>query len=174
MLVLEFLGEIDAVHVSTMKASKLEYLRADELHVMIRSQEGTVAHIGLSFNSTMPIHTMQVVGSKGMVALDLFTQSTVYHKLPHFVRTDQLTMNSLARGRWAVSDIWQRTTQLGSTTAKTLLGEYRMGVEGHKYLIRRCLDSILKGTAYPVDLAKAREVVSLVEMVGENVREKAS
>jgi len=167
MLVVEQIGRLAKADFSFSKASNAPHVAADEMCSMVVSEKGAVGHIGLSFNSSVPLHTFDVIGTKGVASVDLFTQTVVQHSTPEYSATDSLSYNKLERGKWAVSDIYQRVASFLKVSANVMLGRYRMRTEGHRYLFERCLDDILNIRSYPVALSDALEVVKLVELMGE-------
>ena len=175
MLVVEQIGRLAKADFCFSKASNASHVAADEMYSMVVSEKGAVGHIGLSFNSSIPVHTFDVIGTKGVVSADLFTQTVVHHSIPEYSATDSLSYNKLARGKWAISDIYQRAASFLRVSVNVGLGRYRMRTEGHRYLFERCLDDILNRKSYPVTLSEAVEVVKMVELMGERaVHYKAS
>ncbi|MEM0118115.1 MAG: Gfo/Idh/MocA family oxidoreductase [Conexivisphaerales archaeon] len=167
MLVLEYMDDVTEAQISVAKASKASYIKADELNIILTSSTGTVARVGLSFNSTVPVHSMTVTGSKGAAFLDFFTQATVFHRLPRFGQTDELTLDKYTRGKWAISDIWQRCVNFIRVSYSVLSNKYAMRTEGHRYLMDLAIQDLLNHGSYPVDISKGREVVRLVELIGK-------
>ena len=173
MLVMDYMGFVESVKVASDKVSRLDYVSADELSVILISQS-TVAHVGLSFNSTMPLHSIDIVGTKGVAHADMFTQAVVYHRVPQYKGTDKLSYNVLTRGVWALTDVLQRITSISSISINVALGRYKPRVEGHRFLMVQCLSAIRNGTPYPISLEVAREVVRLVEIIGRDVESEAT
>jgi predicted dehydrogenase len=169
MLLLEFLGGFVETKVSALKISDIPYVKADELQVIFKTSDNAVGHIGLSYNSTIPWHTMDIIGTKGCLFLDLFSQTSAYHKIPSYEATSQLGTQAFTRGSWALSDIMQRTGSIARVTANVLAGRYKMQVEGHRYLLGACIDAVNNKTVYPVKLEKCREVVRLLDLIGNSV-----
>jgi predicted dehydrogenase len=164
MLLLEFLGDINDVKVFTYKLSDFPYIFADELRMVLRSTN-SVGYLCLSFNSPILHHSLNIVGKKGYLSIDFFTNAVVYHK-----SMPLQTPSSFLRGMWALKDISQRITSLLLTTTNVMLGRQKLLMDGHRYLMRECFKSLRGESQYPVDLGKCREVVRLIEFISKNVQ----
>lgn len=174
MLVLEQMATPKDVRFSFSKATDLTYVAFDEMCCTIISEKNEVAHVGLSFNSTLPLHTFNMVGTKGVVTADLYPQTVVYHALPRYQATDLLAYNKRLRGLWALSDIYQRTTSLMKVGVGVALGKAKMRTEGHRYLFERCVEDLSGTGVYPVTLSDVLKVVKMVELMGDAAKQKVS
>jgi predicted dehydrogenase len=171
MLILDFVdAPIAECKVVTNKRSDLPYVRADELRIFMTTSDKTMGYVGLSFNSPVLSHTLDVIGERGGLFVDHTTQAVVYHKAPASdLPTDRETTSAISRGTWAINEILQKSAGFVSAAANTALGRYKMQAEGHRFLLRECLRTLDGKTQYPVDLQKCREVVKLMENVYRSV-----
>jgi len=172
MLLLEFVGDIKDVKVFTYKLSSFPYVAADELR-MIFSSTSSTGCLYLSFNSPILYHSLDLIGDKGYLSIDFFSNTIIYHKAMTCDSTLSQARSSVSRGMWTLRDISQRVTSLLSTTISVMLGRQRMLMEGHRFLMRECFRSIEGKSQYPVDLQKCREVVRLIEIISKYVPPKA-
>jgi predicted dehydrogenase len=168
MLVIEQIGVPVNVNFSFSKVTDLSYIPYDEMYCSLVSERGQVAHVALSFNSTIPLHTFDIIGTKGIVTADLFTQAVVYHPFPQFMATDLITRDKWTRGNWALSDIYQRAKSLIRVSFGVASGRYQMMMEGHRYLFNQCIANLLFDREYPVRISDALQVVKIIEMMGKS------
>lgn len=171
MLILDFVGSpMIESKLITNKVRNLPYVPADELKMSMLSSTKALGYVGLSFNSPIFSHTMEVIGDRGGIFVDHLTQTVVYRKVPaSSSHADSEVTSPIRRGSWALSELLQKLTGVTAVAMNTTLGRYKMMSEGHRYLFERAFDELNGGPRYPVDLEKCREVVRLLETVYEHV-----
>jgi predicted dehydrogenase len=174
MLLVDFLGNVAEAKSLVAKVGMFRYVTADELKMILVSAKGAVGHLMVSYNSPAVCHTMDIFGEKACLFLDFVTQSVVLQTFPLQIRdTNEASRSSMLRGKWAAREIIQKTTSLVRSATNVAVGRYEMLSEGHRFLIKRCLDDLSGISKYPVDLNKCREVVRLMESVYSDVHDAA-
>lgn len=168
MVLLDFLRDISVVKAVSKKLSEYPHINTDELKVMVVARSG-LGSFTLSFNSPVPLFTVDIVGTKMGLSLNARTQIIICRK-PTADKPVVSAREGIPRGSRALGEIFQQIVGLSSMTASVLLGKHH-ALEGHRYLIAAALSNILGKGAYPVDLAKCREVVRILEEAFQQVKQ---
>jgi predicted dehydrogenase len=166
MLLLDFLDKIVEAKVLFAKSNLNSHTSAEELKMILISNDGATGHLSLSFNSPMIYHALNIFGDKGLLFIDFLTQTTVFHRIPSDISiTDQISKSKFIRGRWAVEDVMWRLTSLLNVGVRTAFGRYKMLAEGHRFLFQRCFEDLNSLSHYPADINKCYEVVRLLNVI---------
>jgi predicted dehydrogenase len=163
MLLLDFLGDINDVKVTTKKLSSYSHIDADELKVMVEAEKG-LGSFHLSMNSPLTRYTIAITGTKMSLWVNADAQIVVRHKPVAGYRTVGSFGDAIPRGLGAVSEIWQQAAGLASTAVGVISGRVNY-LAGHRYLIEASLRSLRGDGEYPVDLYKCHQVVRVLEMI---------
>jgi predicted dehydrogenase len=172
MLVLDFVGyPLVETKIVVNKITDLPYIPADELRMNMLSPTNALGYVGLSFNSPVFCHTLDVIGERGGIFVDHLTQSVVYREAPRSssANADSQLTNPVTRGSWAFNELTQKLAGIMAVGMNTALGRYKMMAEGHRYLFEEGFKALNGESQYPVDLQKCREVVRMIEKVYECV-----
>jgi predicted dehydrogenase len=162
MLLLDYIGVPETVECKAYKLSTIPYVNADELHAVLKSSNH-LAQVGLSYNSPIANHNLCIVGTTGIIEAESCTQTVVLHKQA------KTSSGPVYRAKWFFSESLQRFTNFSSVSINTAIGRYRVSSEGHRFLMRKCISNLLGDGDYPVELAKSREVVRLLNLIGDTV-----
>ncbi len=164
MLLLEFLGSVDAVKAIAFKRSAVPFIEFDEMRIIARSGD-KAGSITCSLNCPSRILTVDILGTQGALHVDGNSQAVVR------CGPVSSSLDIWARGWLATSDVLSRVMGLARTTVGVLLGEYTPEIYGHRFLIGRAVRALSGTENYPVDLIRAREAVHLLEMAFAQIRE---
>lgn len=164
MLLLDFMGGVELLHVATGKFSKYSYIPADELRIIAKGSN-SLGSLTLSFNAPLLRLSIDLVGTKGCLYIDANSQTVVRYKARNCKDGIDHNRDVIGRGSAALGDIAQRLVGLSSAAINVIFGKYQPGTEGHKYLIKTCLRSLRGEGQYPIDIWKCREVVRISEEV---------
>ncbi len=161
MLILDFLDseKAECIQVFKGKISDYPHIQADELRAVIKG-EHTIGTLSLSYNSPFNQLSICLVGTNGYIRIDGNSQAVF-----KFGPSKYATKAAVARGLESLSEIYQLSTGLLASGVNVILGKYVPVVEGHKYLMSCCWRSLRGEGQYPVDLAKCRQGVKILEEI---------
>jgi len=124
--------------------------------------ERTTSSILVSYSGNRYMATMDILGTKGALWLDLQGMIVVkYGAMP------KLNPIRVARRAWDTAD--QIENGVMGNAVKVATGRMRLG---HDTVIERFVDSVMRGTEPPVTGEEGREVIRVMELVVERLREK--
>jgi predicted dehydrogenase len=158
MIVLEFLKDVRDVKVVCSKRSAHPFIRVDEIRVLLEGSNG-LGSLTIAHNCPSRRTALDVIGTRMSLSVDADSQAVVIY--PAHPGTEA----TLYRGWRALSEIAQRTAALAKSVSRVAGGRYLPLTHGHRYLIRRAALSVVGREPYPIDVSKAREVVSLAERI---------
>ncbi len=161
MLMLDFLDseKAECIQVFKGKLSNHPHIQADELRTVIKG-EYTLGTLSLSYNSPFKQLSICLVGTEGYIRIDGNSQAVL-----KFRSSDYESKAAVARGLESLSEVYQLSTGLLTTSINVILGKYAPMVEGHKYLLSCCWRDLRGEGQYPVELAKCRQVVKILEQL---------
>jgi predicted dehydrogenase len=163
ILVAEFLGDISGARAVGKKVSAYPHqIRFDELRILVEAEHG-LATLTCSLNNPARRFTLDIFGTGGAIHVDGNSQAVVLYDAV------DSALNAWRRGWIALRDVLVRIKALTRTSLGVLTGRYLMERQGHRQLMTACLESLICGVAYPIDLGAAREAVKLLEMAFEDI-----
>jgi predicted dehydrogenase len=146
-----FLGDLSLVKVHSQKLGNYEWLKVDEVRILLESSIGT-ATITCSLNSP-DILFLNFTGTKGYLHVAVSSGAIITH-FPSDKRFIKGLDNLRASYQW-----------LNATTFAAMnyiSGRYH---DGHYYLIKNFVDALQNGHELPVSLEKARKLTRLHQEV---------
>jgi len=159
MLLLDFLGQFEVIDVKVKKTSDVQYLKADQLNVLVSSQKA-LGSFTLSLNTPGFMCYAAIYGTKASLFVDADTNSIVKYLSP---KSSDHYLSRRAKVQRALSDITQRTKELTYNVTSVAFG--RGMPSSSKYLIDAFVNNINGKRTYPIMVEKARDVVSLLEEI---------
>jgi len=148
-----FLGRLEPVAVYSRKLGGYDWIAADELRVILEGKKG-IATIASSINTPQDNVLLDILGTKMGLHVSLWNSA--------------LTKFGSGGSR-LVSRGWENLSQSSSILADTAITASKMTSgrqhRGHYNLIRGFIASLQSGTAPPVTMEEAREVVRLHEAI---------
>ncbi|MFC1992480.1 Gfo/Idh/MocA family oxidoreductase [Chloroflexota bacterium] len=145
-----FMGRLELAGVYVCKASPYDWMKADELRVVLKGKQG-LAVITESANCSKDIMVVDILGTRKLLHVDhrgsVMTVFGVDGK-----------QSAISRGWIRLTQIYQLLAYTACSTLITLLGRFR---SGHYTLIKRFMESIQNGTEPPVSVEEIRETVRL-------------
>jgi UDP-N-acetylglucosamine 3-dehydrogenase len=159
-LLQSFLKEPELVQVLGRKVSDREWMKNDELRVMVQGKNG-LGSIICSCNSLIHSDTLDILGSEMELRADLWGRTMITYK-PRTPSPKSIGISNLNLSL-------QLFKVLGST-ASTVLKTLRGKAVAHYAFISKFVDSIAKNTDPPTTAQEAREAVRLVELICEQLK----
>lgn len=163
-LVSEFLGKIDSVQAIAVKYSNCPWMRADELKVFLKAENGLGAFT-ISCNSPRTSFTMDIYGTKRSLHLDNLTMTMIQHRsgtsrIRDLVIDDLRTSLGLAIGA-------------ASTSLKAIFGQ-RWYRTGHRVIIQQFIENLRNDIEPPVIAEDGRKTVKMLEEIWKQIGGKRS
>lgn len=144
-----FLGDLNLIKVHSRKLGNHEWLKVDELRIMLESNNGT-ATIICSLNSPN-IMFVNFIGTKGCLHVPISRGAVIKH-----FPSDKL----FSKGLDNLSTSYQWVNATASEAIKHIFNQYH---DGHYYLIKSFIDALQRGHELPVSLEKARKLTKLYQ-----------
>ena len=159
-LLQSFLKEAELVQVLGRKVGNREWMKNDELRVMVEGKNGLGA-ILCSCNSLIHSDTLDILGSEMELRADLWGRTMITYE-PRTPSPKSIGISNLSLSL-------QLFKVLGST-ASTVLKNLRGKAVAHYAFISKFIDSIAKNTDPPTTAQEARETVKLVDLICEQLK----
>lgn len=152
-----FLGEVEPVAVHARKFTQYEWIKSDELRVILNSERGICTV------------TVSCSWAKNKVLIDIFgTKKSLHLDVINSVMSE-FGYGEETYGSHVAENIRQGFQLLGGTASavfNVISGRY---ATGHETLIRLFVQSMREGTELPVTAEDGREVVRVVEQIAAHV-----
>jgi scyllo-inositol 2-dehydrogenase (NADP+) len=155
-LLRRFLGDLSVQQAWGQPAPPGVAQRLDRVEARLRGTRGS-ADLSMSFRAPVSEWLLTVVGTRQVLVLDIFRDILVVHRPDGAHGTADVLKSSL----WA---FWQGLA--GFATSGALFSTGRL-FYGHETLVRRFIDSIVKGTRLPVTPEEGRAVVQTMQSILE-------
>lgn len=156
----EFLGDLDPTAVYTKKFSSYDWIRSDELRVVLDGKKG-LGTITVSLNAPRNEALMDIYGTRMNLHLGLWTATMIKDK-PTSVASFPTTKDSFSLG----ADILSRVSQdVGGMLRNTLKLISRKAHSGHYFLIPNFVKHILNNEKLLVTARDGLEVVRVLEKI---------
>lgn len=153
-----FIGGIETSAVRCQKLSSSDWLRWDELRVVLQGQRG-VATIAASANGPSDIRTIDIAGTEACLHVGISSGL--------LIRYTATQRDRLSQGLENVRIAYRFLAGTGSAAFQMAVGRYHTG---HHVLIDRFLGSLACGTELPVTLEDSREVMRLYEAITSRIQ----
>jgi predicted dehydrogenase len=161
-LALSFLKQVHGAEVQARKVlPKCPWSRFEDFRINLIGVNG-IASIKLIYASDQWAASLDIIGTKGRLVVDLEAQSVI--------RYDRCRLDPVSIGLSKLADGSQKLVSLMSNGLKEILG---LREDCHAIGIRRFLESVLKAKQPPVTAYDAREVVRVTRMIVEKLPEAA-
>ena len=152
-----FLGEVEPVAVHARKFTQYEWIKSDDLRVILDSERG-ICTVTVSCSWAKNKVLIDIFGTKKSLHLDVINSVITEFGYGEETYSSHVTEN--------IRQGWQLFSGTASTIFDVVSGRY---ATGHETLIRRFIQSMREGTALPVTAEDGREVVRIVEQIATQV-----
>ncbi len=165
-----FLGGLELVAVHSRKLGKYEWVKADELRVILEGKNG-LAMITESVNWPKDYMVLDVFGTKASIHVDIWGAVITSYGVGNRGFNQWYISEKGDRGWQNVEMAFQRLVETTAATLGVVAGRYR---SGHYTLIQRFIESIQNGTEMPVTAEEGREVVRLLQAITSQIDKSVS
>jgi len=150
-----FLGKIHPVGVISQKLSQFPWVNADELKVMVES-ENRIGIMTISFNQPRFSFIVDIYGSKGTLRIDNVAQTIT------FTRSRSASTVGLIMVR--LETLSQLIPAIASISIRSLLGQkwYKLG---HQAIIQGFIESIRENKQTPITEYDGLETTKVIESI---------
>lgn len=148
-----FMGDLKAVSIVSKKTGQADWIKADELRVVLEGEKG-LATISESVNVSKDIMVLEIIGTNAMLQVDIWGSVITGYGINGRGR--------LSRGLENVTHSFQRLNGTAGTVFSIVSGKYR---SGHNTLIRHFVEALADGSKMPVSVAEMRQMMQLYESV---------
>jgi predicted dehydrogenase len=152
-----FFGDVEPVAVHARKFTEYDWVRTDELRVILDSASG-VCTVTISCSWAKNKVLIDIFGTKKSIRLDVINSVMTEYGYGEETYRSHVVEN-LRQG-------WQQFAGTASAVFDVATGRY---TTGHETLIRRFIQSMKEGTELPVTAEEGREVVRVVEKIAKQV-----
>ena len=152
-LVMAFLSNPKPVAVDTFKNSDRDWLKADDLRVVLQGDEG-MATITLSTNCPKDIFILSIFGTKRNLYIHLNNAVMYSYGMANYGRLS-VVFENFRQGMQIFSNT-------ASAVVKTALRKHHFG---HYALIRGFIDSVQNDTEPPVTAEEGKESITILENI---------
>lgn len=150
---LRFIGEIKKANILAQKISQYPWLLYDDYRIELEGERG-ISSIMISHATDRQAATVELVGTEGLLNLDLFKMILSYHNLK--------SLNNTSLAFSSISTVSQIVKSLVYNTTSVVLGKARFG---HDIAIEKFVQSIMSNRPPPVLPSEARETVRVMELL---------
>lgn len=159
-LSLYFLNEIKNVDIFAKNFSNYDWAPHDDFRIEVEAENG-FSSITLSYSTNYWWSNIDIIGTDGMLTVDLPTMQIVENKV------DNLNYNTI--GKHSIRAVGQRLGNTLSNTINVLTGSQRIGTE---IVVEKFVDSILNDSPLPVTAQEGLEATRLMEMIVDKYNRK--
>jgi len=152
-----FFGDVEPVAVHARKFTKYDWVRSDELRVILDSKNG-VCTVTISCSWAKNKVLIDIFGTKKSIHLDVINSVLTEYGYGEETYRSHVVEN--------LRQSWQQFAGTASAIFSVITGRY---TTGHEALIRRFIQSMREGTEPPVTAEEGREVVRVVEKIAKQV-----
>ena len=163
-----FLGNLNVVAVHTRKLGGCQWIKADELRVMVDGEKG-VGTITLSLNAPRNEALMDIYGTDMNLHLDLWTATIIRYRSTT-VSSFPKSNDSFSLGKDNLNQAFQRISNTATNAAKFLL---RRLPNGHQIIIPQFIESVRHDVKPLVTAEDGREVVKILENVSDQIEKQS-
>ena len=150
------------IHTADVRARKIlpEYPWSDfeDFRINLSAENGTCS-IMLAYGSNQWAANLDILGTRGMLKIDLQAQAVTKYKRPD--------LGAVTIGWSELSKLFQTSGSLCMNGLKHVLGKRK---DAHRQAIRQFVDSILNNAPLPITASEGRETVRVMEMIIEKLK----
>ncbi|MCX7912042.1 MAG: Gfo/Idh/MocA family oxidoreductase [Dehalococcoidales bacterium] len=157
-----FIGSVKGVEVSARCLLEHPWAPFDYFQIELEGERGT-SSITISYPGSYRASTVDLIGTEGMLHLDLLRMLLVHQK-------GRASMSPFALALAAKESALQMIGGVLANAAGTLTGRGRF--YGHNSLIEAFVESLVHGKPLPVTAEDGRETVRVMEMIVSRLRQK--
>lgn len=165
-LTLAFINPIKRVTVEALKVLDYPWSKYDDYRINLIGEKA-ISSVTLSYTTDQWAARVDLLGSKGILSLDLEAMYLVNSRRP--------VLKPVPLGLSVLTESGQMLQNLVSKSLRVAAGKYR---NTHDILVERFVDSIKQGSQSPVTAEEGREAVRVLAMIVEaldrkDIREQA-
>jgi len=161
-LLTSFLKGATPVYVSSRKLGLFKWIEKDELRVLVEAENG-MGSILASCNSLMQRDTLDIIGTRKTLSVDLWGRTVIVHK-PHRESSLSVGMSNL----YLSSQLFKIIGGTALTFMKTVRGRIR--ASAHYSFISKFANSIINGTEPPTTPQDGRDNVKVLETICKKIK----
>jgi predicted dehydrogenase len=161
-LTLAFINPIKSVNVEALKILDYPWSKYDDYRINLIG-ENAISSVTLSYTTDQWAARVDLLGSKGILSLDLEAMYLVNSRRP--------VLKPIPVGLSVVSESRQMIQDLLTKSLRLALGKYD---NTHDILVERFVDSIKNGSPSPVSAEEGREAVRVLAMIVESLERQDS
>jgi predicted dehydrogenase len=154
-LTLAFINPIKRVTVEALKVLDYPWSKYDDYRINLIGEKA-ISSVTLSYTTDQWAARVDLLGSKGILSLDLEAMYLVNSRRP--------VLKPVPLGLSVITESGQMLQNLVSKSLRVATGKYQ---NTHDILVARFVDSIRKGSASPVTAEEGREAVRVLAMIVE-------
>lgn len=154
-----FLKDLEPVHVVGRKVSDREWMKNDELRVLLEGKNG-LGSIVASCNSLIHGDTLDIFGSAMGLRADLWGRTLITFK-PRTQSAKSIGMSNL--------NLSLQLFKVVGSTASTFLKAIRGKASAHYTFISRFVDSVTQGSKPPSTAEEGKATVRLLELICKEI-----
>jgi len=158
---LAFLNKVKNVDIYAKNFLEHPWAPFDEFRIELEGEEA-MSSIAISYASNRRNLYVDILGTDGVLYLDLQSQLLIHHGRKETVRP-------IAFARYSANIISQMTVGVAANASKLMTRKLKLG---HDILIESFINSILNDDQPPVTPEEGRETVKLMEIIVERLRKK--
>ncbi|MBI5459246.1 Gfo/Idh/MocA family oxidoreductase [Methanobacterium sp.] len=157
---LEFLENIKNVDVFAKSFLNYDWAPHDDFRIEIEAENG-FSSVALTYTTNYWAATIDIIGSKAMLHIDLDAMQLVKHKLGE--------LSYMPVAKQSLGHVGQRIGSTLSTTINVLSGRQKIGTE---IVVEKFVESILNGDPLPVAAQEGLEATKLMEDIVGTYKKK--
>ncbi|MCW3133028.1 MAG: Gfo/Idh/MocA family oxidoreductase [Methanophagales archaeon] len=161
-----FLGNLDPIFVYTRKFSDFDWIKSDELRVILAGEKG-IGTIALSLNAPRNEALIDIYGTKMNLHLELWTAIMIKYK-PTSVASFPTKRDSFSLGTDSLNRGFQEISGTFSNASKLIFGKIH---SGHHSIIRTFVEYIQNNKKPLVTAEDGREVVRVIEKICNEIQQ---
>jgi len=156
-MTLAFINPIQRVSVDALKIMEFPWSKYDDYRINLIGEK-TMSSVTLSYTTDQWAARVDLLGSKGILTLDLEGMYLVNNRRP--------TLKAMPVALSLLSESGQIFQNLVSKGLRVATGKYD---NTHDIIVERFVDSIVNGTESPVTAEEGREAVRVLNMIVEKL-----
>lgn len=159
-MTLAFINPVRRVSVDAMKILDYPWALYDDYRINLIGDRA-ISSITLSYTTDQWMARVELLGSKGILTLDLEGM--------YMVGSRRTTLKRIPIGLSVLSESGQMVRDLLTTGVKVATKRYD---NTHDMIVERFVESIVKGTESPVPAEEGREAVRVMNMIVDKLKER--
>ncbi|MFC2034993.1 Gfo/Idh/MocA family protein [Chloroflexota bacterium] len=160
-LSLAFLDRVENVDIWAKNFLEHPWAPFDEFRIELEGEKA-ISSIVKSYASNSWAAYIDILGTEGVLHLDLHSMLLIYHKR-------KTSLKPLPLARYSLSDASQIVRGVAANAFKVMTGRAKLGQD---IIIERFVDSILNHSQPPVTGEEGREAIRVTEMITEKLYKK--